>query len=163
MKKIYLIFIVSIFFYGILSAQNNREKKDTKEATELKVVDTKFLLDLDTIINKYQKCQNFDELHPWEIFIESVKNYLDKEIKSFYISQSFYKDAPLEGYGYFYYRNILFMVNGEKESNVFQMTNNSKVFDVYNEIPAMIFDPPRAQYYYIDEKFIFLYISPCGG
>ncbi len=148
------------------SLNNFTIKNDTKEErgiAELVIIDSNFLSTLNILIAKHKKCGRFIESHPWEVYIEDVKDDRKIEAKSIYICQSFDHTKTIKGYGFFYFKNILFMVIGEKIPDIFLLTNKRKDIEVAEKPEPIIFDPPRAFYYYFNKKIILGYIAPCGG
>lgn len=168
--------------HQVCITDNNRFKVDTNNIvlTELIVINEDFNYILDTILEEYIECENSDNAYHFSISIQntivkdslgvksmylaidSMKNEKSSNAKSIYISRSYYKGFVSKGYGFFYYREKLFVINGQLIEEVFRKTNRKTSFS-YKYEPIVIFDPPRWLFCYLKNKFYCIYSSPCGG
>jgi len=165
--KIFLLIIIGVsFYYSITFCQpdNNKERIITskKSIKELTVIDSAFISILDNFLQKNRKCVTVKKNSSWQIEIKNVENKLEKDIKSFYISRAYCSDYYIDGDGYFVFKNILFIVEGNIIPEIFKYNSNQRVFNVYIKSPVFIYDPPRCFYYYYDNKFFEGYVAPCG-
>jgi hypothetical protein len=147
--------------------------KDTsnKVLSEFIVINEDFEYILNTLIEEYNKCKNKEKGHHFTITIGEFKDEKYMDIKIFSICESFYKgfvsyydDFISDGYGFFYYKDYLFILYGLQLDNILKKTGKAKTFS-YKQVPPCIFDPPRWYYYYWEKEFYVVegYASPCGG
>jgi len=168
MKK-FIVFIPVILtlYANNLHAQrisnNEGVKTFLKEIKELTILDTNLLAIIDEFLTDHVKCVDFNVNHPWLLNIKEADNDANKRVYSFYFSRSYFEDASLEGWGYFYYKGVLFVVRGEFTPLVLKGNTRTKKVKMFKNEPVMIFDPPRVLYFYMDNKFYKYYSVPCGG
>ncbi len=190
MKEALVILCVCLFFTGF-SQRSERvecnEHLDEKLLAKVSIVDSTFILLLDSLMNEHIECESFDEKRVWYIEVEQVEGIINsgklrisysgklpndylagetepKTCTSLYISRAFYSEVPYEAWGYLYYGNILFVMIGYNNTNIFTKSNDYRKFKVSKrEIDPFIYDPPRVACYYLEGKFYMLSLVPCGG
>ena len=145
MKFLTNIVFLFYFFCPVLS-QNNMNKKILFEFI---VVNEDFKNILDISIEEFNKCKNTKKDYHFTISINDVEFQEYTDMKSLYISRSYYKD-------------YLFVLRGEQLNDIFKMTSNTKTFS-YKQEPIFNFDPSRWLYYYWNKEFYLADSSPCGG
>jgi hypothetical protein len=151
----------SCFIFAQPNDKNVKTYK--KDINEVNILDSNLITILDTIIQKHKKCNNYNNSYHWTISIKKIDNDTDRLIKSLYIRRLFYKELPIDGYGYFYHKGILFIIRGLHLPDVFRCKDKTETFNVYQAPPLMPFDPPRWLYLYIDNEFVSYERAPCGG
>lgn len=151
--------IVFIFFIFSGFPQN---KLNEKILLEYNIVNEELCKILDETIEEYKKCENTIKGYHFTITVQDVKNSDSFNIKSLYISQSYYKNFISDGYGFLYYKEYLFILQGEQLNDNFKKTGKEKKF-LYKEEPILTFDPPRWLYYYYNFFYYLVDSSPCGG
>jgi hypothetical protein len=148
--------------------------------SEFIIINEDFEYILETSIEEYNKCDRIEKDYHFSISIQNAKikessgvksMYIaidsvdSKEFagaKSLYISRSYHKDFVARGYGFFYYKNYLFILEGQQLDDIFKKTNKTETF-LYKFEPIVTFDPPRWLYCYWNKFFYWVYSSPCGG
>ena len=168
MKNFFIVLTIFLFLYAnLIHAQrisnNEGVKTIEKEIIELTILDTNLLAIIDEFVNVHKKCVDFNVNHPWLLNIKKAENDANIQVMSFNFSRSYFEDATLEGWGYFYYKTILFVVRGEYAPMIFSVKMRTIKLKMFINVPIMIFDPPRMLYYYMDKKFYKYYSVPCGG
>jgi hypothetical protein len=130
--------------------------------SEFIVVSADFDYLLDSSIVEYNKCEKLEKGYHFTISIGDAKIKERSGMKSLYICRSYYKDFVSRGYGFFYYRDYLFVLEGQQLEDIFWKTNGTKKF-LYKQEPVSIFDPPRWLYYFWNKEFYLADSAPCGG
>jgi len=150
------------------------------QLSEYQIVNEDFLYIIEKLIDDYSKCEQFDLGYHFSVSmqktilkdslgIRSIQLEVDQYTNadslnaiSFYISRSYFKGYVSGGFGYFYFNNILFVLDGIDVVEVFKAKNTKQIFKYKNQ-PVTIFDPPRWLYCLWNNNFYFSYSSPCGG
>jgi len=133
--------------------QNNSEV-DTNNIilSEFIVVNGDFDYILDSSMVEYEKCEKLEKGYHFTILISDAKIKERSGVKNLYICRSYYKDFVSRGYGFFYYRDYLFVLEGQQLAEIFRKTSKTKSFQ-YKQEPVTIFDPPRWLYYFWNKEF----------
>lgn len=147
---------------------------------EFEIANEDFESILLTSLNEYIECKRTDFGYHFSISIRNAKIQDSLGVKSIfiavdsidskesfgamslYISRSFHKEFVSRGYGYYYYKDYLFILEGLYLDDVFKKTGRKRSF-MYRQEPIVIFDPPRWFYAYWNKVFYFINSSPCGG
>lgn len=132
---------------------------DTMAMPELKIVNDDLWVILDSMALKIHQCEalpkpyRFVITHRWDQD-SSIGNY-----ELFGFQQAFFMDAEPKGVGYFYHKDILFVVKDETQSlpDCFEKTARKKYFITYSEIPPMQWEPVEWVYSKWNGIFYFLY------
>lgn len=135
---------------------------------------------LNVLLDEYHECKNVENGYHFTISIKNATIHESPEekglqisfdtenatettlAKSLYVSRSYYKGHVSNGYGFFYYRDYLFVLQGILLEDFFTITNNKRSFP-YRHEPAVFFDPPRWGFCYWNNSFYIVNKSPCGG
>lgn len=169
MKRKSLFFIILAIYAITASSQTLRRassyKLETKQcAVPRLLLITDDLVDIvDSVVLEFNKCKKQNAGYPWIVSIQLDCAEDRKDLYCISFSQSMFSDATAEGYGFFYYGGLLFIVKGVQCEQLFKKTNEKKRFEFYKDAPSFIFDPPRWLYVYDGEKLIEIEKSPCGG
>jgi hypothetical protein len=144
------------------------------------IVNEDFEYILETLIEEYNKCEMIEKgyhfsisiqnanikeslgIRSVSIAIDSVDIDLPSIAKSLYISRSYYKGFVSRGYGFFYYKDYLFILEGQQIDDLLRKTDKTHKF-LYQDEPIVIFDPPRWWFCYWNKDFYLVNSSPCGG
>lgn len=147
---------------------------------EYQIINEDFIYIIEKLIDDHSKCEQFDLGYHFSISmqktilkdslgVKSIQLEVDQYTNadslnaiSFYISRSYFKDYVSGGFGYFYFNNILFVIDGIDVVEVFKAKNTKQIFKYKNQ-PITIFDPPRWLYCLWNNNFYSSYSSPCGG
>lgn len=147
---------------------------------EYQIINDDFLYIIERVIDDYSKCEQFDLGHYLLISMQKTILKDSNGIKSiqleveqntptdslnaiaFYISRSYFKDFVSGGFGYFYFNNNLFILDGIEVVEIFKAKCTNQIFKFKTQ-PITIFDPPRWLYCLWNNNFYFSYSSPCGG
>ena len=167
MKNISFWLLIIILIIPIVTFSQDLIK-EKKELYELKINDSSFFVSLDTLINTSNDCLSKDHYYCWEIFVGKDTNIAKGLI--IYVHQSLFEDGILEdsifSKGFFYYRDILFIVREDLISNLFDKTGNAKEFFIYkrtqNFMNIFIFDPAEFIFNYCENKYKLIESIPCG-
>lgn len=168
-----------------ISANDEREEKFENDSntiilSECIILNETFKKLLDVLLDEYHECENIKNGYHFAISIKNatIHELSDKKelhisfdtdnsnettlAKSIYVSRSYYKEYVSDGYGYFYYKDYLFVLQGIHLEDLFTITNNKRSFS-YRHEPTMIFDPPRWGFCYWNNRFYIFNKVPCGG
>lgn len=156
--------IIILLFCVILSANANLLSKSTLNKItliEYIVVNDEFNKILNALLEEFEQCSNIEKAYHFTITIQEINDTTN--VKSLYISRSYYKDfVSLDGYGFIYYKGYVFVLIGAQLNDCFKKTSNEFLFP-YKEEPISTFDPSRWLYFYWNSKFYLAYSSHCGG
>jgi hypothetical protein len=158
MKYLIEIIVLNCILCPVFSQSNT----NNKNLPEFIVTNEDFEYILDITIEEYNKCENKKKDYHFVISMGEEKKQAHSDVKNLYIRRSYYKDFVSSGYGFFYYNDYLFILQGQQLKDIFSKTNRVKIFRNKQE-PISTFDPPRWLYYYWNKEFYFIYSSPCGG
>lgn len=163
MKKINLILLIIVLFIpSITFSQVFFTEK--AEVNELKINDSNFFIAIDTLLSAYNNCSFKDSIYSWEIFIEKDKPINDGFTIHFYTSNL--HDGIFESNGFFYYKNVLFVVREDSISSLFNKTERLKDFLIYKKNPSRVSimnnDGPEFAFSYCNDKYYFIKSFPCG-
>lgn len=169
MKRKGLIIIALLLLAFTTAAQTSRRAIDAKVETEtvdiprLLICDDNFARVIDGIVLEYKRCKSFNMDYPFIVYIKLDCVADRKELYCISISQSLFSDATEEGYGFFDYKGIIFIVRGIPLTSLFRKTHEMRTTIVYKSDQSYIFDPPRWLYVYDGKNMLEIYKSPCGG
>lgn len=94
-----------------------------------------FFTPLDTLINSSNHCLSKDNYYCWEIFVGKDTNVANGLI--IYIKQSLFENGILDDIispkGFFYYRDILFIVREDSISSLFNKESKKKEVITYKK------------------------------
>lgn len=132
---------------------------DTMAMPELKIVNEDLLIILDSMALKIHQCEalptpyRFIITHRWKQD-SSIGNF---EIFGF--QQAFFSDAEPKGVGYFYHKDVFYVVKDDSQSlpDCFEKTTRETNFITYCDIPPMAWEPVEWVYSKWNGKFYFLY------
>jgi hypothetical protein len=158
MNTLINIIFSSCFFCSVLLQNNTNEKV----LSAFIIINEEFQHILDVSIEEFNECKDIKKGYHFTISINDAEHQEYSGMKSLYISRSYYKDFISNGYGYFYYKDYLFILQGEQLNDIFKKANKTKTF-LYKDEPITIFDPSRWLYYYWNKEFYLADSSPCGG
>ncbi|MFV0291231.1 MAG: hypothetical protein ACK5IJ_10135 [Mangrovibacterium sp.] len=168
--------ITAVFLLCLSNANTLAQQKEEQiELLHLSVEEESFSLILDSIIMHEKACDYYDcEL----LFSVDIRTYEDK----FLISIASQKDSNillgLNPYGYFYYQNYLFIVDGEQCEYILSTYGTKKTFKYINyshldsqpkkgeKIMIYIYNDDsfsQWHYCYTNSKFILLMHQTCGN
>lgn len=157
-----------------ISEENTDKNSLTNDSNNLLL--SEFIVDnevfeyiLDTLTEEYNKCEIVEKGYHFTVFINDAKIKDYSGMKFLSVSRSFYKgfvsrykgSVSME-YGFFYYKDYLFILEGQQLKDIFKKTDRTQKFS-YKDEPVVIFDPPRWLYYYWNKDFYFGDSAPCGG
>ena len=147
-------------------------------ASEYIISNESFKQLLDLVLDEYHACKNAEKGYYFRIDIgdatihdspdgkyvsfDTIGATEAMSAKSLYIARSFEKDYVLGCYGYCYYKDNLFILDGTKLEEVFTVTDKKHSF-TYKYRPPMFDDPPRWTVCYWNKVFYIVNKSPCGG
>lgn len=163
MKKINLILLVILLFIPSITFSQVFFTEKT-EVNELKVNDNNFFVAIDTLLSAYNNCPFKDSIYSWEIFIKKDNPINDGFI--IYIYTSNLNDGIFESKGFFYYKNVLFVVREDSISSLFSKTEKSKDFLLYKKNPSHVTimnnDGPEFLFSYDNNNYHLIKSFPCG-
>lgn len=145
-----------------LSYNNNEIDTNSITLSEFILVNSDFDYLLDSSITEYNRCEKMESGYHFNIIIGDAKIKERSGVKSLYMCRSYYKDSVSKGYGFFYYKDYLFVLEGKRLEDIFRKTNKSKVF-IFKQEPVTTFDSPRWLFYFWNKEFYFADSAPCGG
>lgn len=175
---------ISMNFFKISANDESENELENDSNTiilsEYIILNKDFQHILDVLIEEYRRCESIENGYHFTISIQKAtileatekkglkigydtENVNDTNIaKSLYISRSYFKGYVSKGYGFFYYKESLFVLIGIQLEDLFRITKKTHSFSFRDE-PVLIFDPPRWSFCYWNNSFYFIDKSPCGG
>ncbi len=153
-KSIFIFLIVALHTLLSCNIQGQEVKNEHKNLYQLEIVSDVIFPILDNAINLFDSIGFSEDSLMFSIDIVKRQNDSVYSIQIEFeddMDMSFNYIRPL--YGYFYYRNCLFIVNGQDSECFFVQTDNTKCFDYnrYSENCLMVIDDSRPYwvYYYM--------------
>lgn len=134
---------------------------DSTSMPELIVVNEELVHILDSVATKIHNCPELTEPYRLDITHGWDHDTVVGDYEIYGISQVFFEDAEPKGIGYFYHRDILFVVRGESLPDCFIEGTSRKTFRTYSGAPPMVWEPVEWLYYKWDGRFYFV-LYGCG-
>lgn len=153
MTKYLKIIIVFVLFLNSIDMTAQQKEKQI-ELHLLNIEEKNFLSILDSIILHEKKCDYFDGELLFDVLIKKFEN--NYYLISIWSQTDINISLSFDLYGYFYYQNYLFVVQGEQCEDIFSICDTKRLFK-YIDYNHSDFQPKKGEkvmiYIYNDDSF----------